>query len=73
MGTLKNSLADRVLVSRLSYIQIPIHTGPDSLVVKASASGVGGSKVRFPVSAAVGFVLIWPVGEPPAKGMVTNF
>ena len=31
-------------------------------MVKASAS-----KVRIPVSMAVGFFLIWPVGEPPAS------
>ena len=48
-------------------VHVPfIYTSPDSLVVKTLAWGreVEG---RIPVSATLGFILIWPVGELPAS------
>ena len=42
-------------------------TGPDSLVVKASASGAGGRRFESQCVGGSGFVLIWPVGEPSAS------
>ena len=44
-----------------------VFSGPDSRVVNSPTSGAGGQKVQIPVLAAVGFVLIWPLGEPPAS------
>ena len=38
-----------------------------SMIIQGGGGGGGRSAARISVSVAVGFILIWPVGEPPAS------